>query len=108
VPKSVETSHKGKVNTLWTQQVQTDTTILNNKPDITILRTEKRARTLTDFEISGDTNMIKKEAEKITDYTDLTIEIQRMRNVKTNVLSVIIVAMDQINADPKGNRYRLA
>jgi hypothetical protein len=34
VPKSVETSHEGKVTILWNQQVQTDRTIPNNKPDV--------------------------------------------------------------------------
>jgi hypothetical protein len=32
VPKSVETSHKGKVTILWNQQVQTNRTIPNNQP----------------------------------------------------------------------------
>ena len=38
---------------------------------------------LIDVPISGDRNVIKKEAEKILKYKDLTIEIQRMWNVKT-------------------------
>ena len=37
---------------------------------------------LIDDEISGDRNVIKKEAEKILKYIDLTIEIQRMWKVK--------------------------
>jgi hypothetical protein len=37
---------------------------------------------LIDVAISGDRNVIKKEAENILKYTDLTIEIQRMWNVK--------------------------
>jgi len=41
--------------------------------------------------ISGDRNVTKKEAEKILKHKDLTIEIQRMWNVKTKVISVIIV-----------------
>ena len=36
--------------------------------------------------------MMKKEAEKILKYEDLTIEIQLMWNVKTNVIPVIIGA----------------
>ena len=36
--------------------------------------------------------MIKKEAEKILKYKDLTIVIQRMWNVKTKVIPVIIGA----------------
>ena len=36
VPKSVETGQGGNVTILWTQQVQTDRTIPNNKPDIII------------------------------------------------------------------------
>ena len=45
---------------------------------------------LIDVAISGDRKVIKKEAEKILQYKDLTIEIQRMWNVKTKVIPVII------------------
>ena len=45
---------------------------------------------LIDVAISGDRNVTKKEAEKILKYKDLTIEIQRMRNVKTKVIPVVI------------------
>ena len=34
VPKSVETSHEGKVTISWNQHVRTDRTIPNNKQDI--------------------------------------------------------------------------
>jgi hypothetical protein len=42
VLKSVETSQMGKVTILWSQQVQTDRTIPNNKPDIIIRDNAKR------------------------------------------------------------------
>jgi hypothetical protein len=41
--------------------------------------------------------VIKKEAEKILKYKDLTIEIQRMCNVKTKVIPVIIGATGKIS-----------
>jgi hypothetical protein len=52
---------------------------------------------LIDVVISGDINVIKKEAEKIIKYKDLTIEIQRMWNVKTKVIPVIIGAIGTIS-----------
>jgi hypothetical protein len=69
--------------------VQTDRKIPNNKPDIKIRDNEKRTCMLIDVAISRDRNMIKKEAEKILKYKDLTIEIQRMWNVKIKVIPVI-------------------
>ena len=48
---------------LWKQQVQTDRTIPNNKPDITIRDNEKETCVLIDVAISRDGNVIKKEAE---------------------------------------------
>ena len=92
VPNSVVTNQAGKVTILWNQQVQTDRTLPNNKPDIIIRDNEKRTCILIDVAIQGDRNVIKKEAEKILKYKDLTIEIQRMWNVKAWVILVIIGA----------------
>jgi hypothetical protein len=50
----------------------------------------------SDVAISGDRNVIKKEAEKIIKYEDLTMEIQRIWNVKTKVIPVIIGATGTI------------
>ena len=97
MPKSVKTSQGGKVTILWNQQVQTDRTIPNNKPDTIIRYNEKGTYMLIDVAISGDRNVIKNEAEKILKYKDLTIEIQRMWNVKTKVIPVIIGATGTIS-----------
>jgi len=66
VPKSVETICGGKVMILWTQQWQTERTIPNNQPGITIC---------DNVAISQDRNVIKKETKKILQYKDLTIGI---------------------------------
>jgi len=58
---------------LWNQQTQTDKTIPNNKPDIIIRDNEKGTCMLIDVAISADRNVIKKEAEKILKYKDLTL-----------------------------------
>jgi len=51
---------------------------------------------IIDVAISGGRNVIKKETEKILKYKDLRIEIQRMWNVKTKVIPVIIGATGTI------------
>ena len=63
VPKSVDTCHEGKVIILRNQQVRTDRTIPDNKPDIIIRDNKKETGMLTDVAIPGDSNIIKKEAE---------------------------------------------
>jgi len=75
VQESVETSQGDEVTILWNQQVQTDRTIPNNKPDIIIHDNEKGTCMLIDVAISGDRNVIKREAEKILKYEHLTTEI---------------------------------
>jgi len=97
VPKSVETSQGGKETILWNQQVQTDRTIPNNKPDIITRENEKGTCMLIDVAIAGDRSVIKKETEKILKYKDLAIEIQRGWNVKTKMIPVIIGATGNIS-----------
>jgi hypothetical protein len=84
------------VTILWNQEVQTDRTIPINKPDIIIRDNEKGTCMLIDVAISGERNVIKKEAKKILKYKDLTTEIQRMWNVKTRVITVVIGATGTI------------
>jgi hypothetical protein len=52
---------------------------------------------LIDVAISGDRNVIQKEAVKILKYKDLTIEIQRVWYVKTRVIPLIIGATGTIS-----------
>jgi hypothetical protein len=69
--------------------VKTDRTVPSNKPDIAIRDNEKGTFMLIDVAISGNRNVIKKGAEKILKYKNLTIEIQRMWNLKARVIPVI-------------------
>jgi hypothetical protein len=78
-----------------------DRTIPNTIPHIIIHDNEKVTCMLIDIAISGDRNVIKKEAEKILKYKDLTVEIQHMWNVKTKVIPVIIGATGTISKKKK-------
>ena len=65
--------------------------------NIIIRDNEKGTCMLIDVSISGDRNVIKKEAQKIVKYKDLTIEIQGMWNVKTKVIPVVTGATGTIS-----------
>jgi len=52
---------------------------------------------LIDIAISGDKNVIKIESVKILTYKDLVTEIQRMWNVKANMILAIIGAIGTIS-----------
>ena len=56
---------------------------------IIIRDNEKGTCMLIDVASSGDRNVLKKEAEKILKYKDLTKEIQRLWKVITRVIPVI-------------------
>jgi dihydrodipicolinate reductase len=66
--------------------------VIGNKPGNIIRDIEKGTCMLIDVTVSGDRDVIKKETEKILQYKDPTIEIQRVRNVKTKVIPLIIGA----------------
>ena len=53
---------------------------------------------LIDVAISGDRNVIKKEAENVLRYKNLTIELQRMWNVKTKVVMPVIIGATGTNS----------
>ena len=62
--------------------MQTDRTIPNIKLDFIIRDKDKGTRTLIDAAVTGERNVFEKEAEKILKYKYLTIEKQRLWDVK--------------------------
>jgi len=77
--------------------VRTDRTISKKKPDIIICDIKQGICMLIDVAITGDRNVIKKEAERILKYKELITEIQRMWNVKAKVISVMTGATGTIS-----------
>jgi predicted Rossmann-fold nucleotide-binding protein len=70
-------------------RVQTDRIVSNIKPGIIIRHNIKGTCMSIDVAITADRNVIKKEVEKILNYKDLRIEIQRMWNMKAQAIIVI-------------------
>jgi hypothetical protein len=69
--------------------VQTDRIVCNNKLDSIIDDNKQGTCMSIDVAIPADRNVIKKEAEMILKYKYLTIEIERMWNVKAKVIPII-------------------
>jgi hypothetical protein len=91
IPKPV-TEHED-VTVLWNQGIQTDREVLSHRPDI-IIKNKDKTCLLFDVAIPSDKNVIQKEAEKKLKYKNLSIEIQRLRNMKCFVIPVIIGAKE--------------
>jgi hypothetical protein len=62
---------------LLIQQMQTERTVPKNKPVI-VIRDNEKEHVLTDVAVSGDKNVMKKEAENILKCKSFTIAIQSM------------------------------
>jgi hypothetical protein len=84
VPKPV-TEHEN-VTVLWNQGIQTDREVLANRPDIIIKNKKDKTCLLIDVSIPSDKNIIQKEDEKKLKYKNLSIEFQRMWNMKCFVI----------------------
>jgi hypothetical protein len=76
--------------------MKTDRTIPNSKLHTIILDNEKDM-SVTDIVISGDINVVKKEAQKISKYKDLTAQIHQKWNAMTKVIPVLIGATQTIS-----------
>jgi hypothetical protein len=66
--------------------------VVANRPDIMVNKKKERTCLLIDVAIPSDKNVKQKEAEKTLKYKNLSIEIQRMWNMKCFVMTVIIGA----------------
>lgn len=87
----------GEVTVIWNEQVQTDRTILANKPDIIIKDLKENTCLIIDVAVPMDVNVQRKESEKILKYRDLQIEIGRMWNLRTKVCPIVIGALGTVS-----------
>ena len=75
-PQSLQKNGEYKI--LWDFNIQTDKIIEHRLPDIVCINKQKRECHVIDFAIPGDQNIAIKEQEKIGEYQDLRIELQKV------------------------------
>ena len=76
---------------MWDTAIITDKNVKSNRPDITIHDKKNKTGTLIDISIPACCNVVQKEAEKITKYRDLEIEIQKCWDLnKVQTIPIII------------------
>ena len=85
------------VTVLWDFAIQTDKTIIANRPDIVIRDKKKKTCILIDVSVPSDTNTSLKTFEKISKYKDLEIELSKSWKYKMKTVPAIIGALGIIN-----------
>jgi hypothetical protein len=82
------TNYRYSTTMTWNQGAQTERLWQTDQTHL-IVKNKDRHSLLTDVPIPSDRNVIQKEAEKKLKYKNLSIEIQRMWNMKCFVIPVI-------------------
>ena len=77
----------------------TDRCITANCPDLILVLKQCRYALLIDFAYPADYNIKRKRTEKVTKYHDLVLEIQRLWNVKAEVVPVVIRALGAVTPE---------
>ena len=78
------------ITIIWDMLGNIDRTITANRPDIIVKDSVNSTRKLIDMTIPPDRNIALKEIEKGSKYKDLELEIQRMWQMKTEVIPVVV------------------
>jgi len=103
--RSVEDSDS--VKRLWDFTIITDRTIHASRPDLILVFKKERLVYLVDFSCPFDSNVVSKEIEKVDNYQDLLLEIQRLWNVRAEVIPIVIGALGALSPKFEGWLQRL-
>lgn len=77
---------------MWEIPVQTDVTIVHNRPDIIYTNKIENKTYLIDITVPSDYNIGAKEIEKLSKYHALKVEITRLWKTHTEVIPIVIGA----------------
>ena len=102
-PESVLENEDYKI--LWDFSIQIDHVIGVRRPDLVVVDEKERICKIIDFAVPGDSRIEEKGKDKIEKYQDLGRELQKIWNVKVNIIPL---AVGSLCAIPKhfGNRLK--
>ncbi len=92
-PKVVE-NDRAKI--LWDFKIQTDKLVMANQPDIVLIDKQQKKALVIDVAIPSDSNIRKKEHEKLEKYQGLKEELEKMWKVRATVVPVVIGALGAV------------
>ena len=92
---------------IYDQIIATDRPIACNRPDILIKDIERKKIIVIDISCPCDTNVRKKELEKIAKYGELKVELQKMWGMECEVLPVVVGGLGAVTKNLKDYLGRL-
>lgn len=90
-PEAVIENEKMKI--LWDFNIYTDHVMQARRPDIVVVHKIQSECQIIDIAVPNDVGVIEKEDEKISKYQDLAREIEKMWNVRTHVIPIVVGAL---------------
>ena len=84
------------VKILWDFMIQCDRYIEHRRPDIVVMEKNTDKCMIIDVACPDDHGLNAKRNEKLTNYSELRIEIARMWNKRTTIILIIIGALGSI------------
>ena len=94
IPERVVQNDHAKL--LWDFHIQTDIRLKHNQPDIVLVDHRTRTCLIIDIAVPRDENIREKEQEKVDKYEPLRIELERLWNVDTKVVPVVVGALGAV------------
>ena len=81
---------------MWDFSIQTGHVIEARRPDLVVADKKDRSCKIIDFVFPGDSRIEEKEKDKIEKYQDLGRELQKIWNVKVNIIPLVVGSLGAI------------
>ena len=97
VPEEVRVSEDGGYEIWWDRSVDTTQKMEHNRPDVVVVDRVKKVWIIVDFSVPWDRNVMRKEDEKILNYSPLAEEIRKIHRVSTKIMPVVVGALGVVS-----------